>query len=54
MNSKPSPIGKLVIHLETGIFYDSIKEASDAYGINKSTIHNGFKRNKKKAKIIYA
>ena len=54
MNSKPSPVGKLVIHLETGIFYDSIKEASDAYGINKSTIHNGFKRNKKKAKIIYA
>jgi hypothetical protein len=54
MNSKPSPVGKLVIHLETGIFYDSIKEASDAYGINKSTIQNGFKRNKKKAKIIYA
>lgn len=54
INSKPHPQGRLVINLETGIFYDSIKEASIAYGINKSTIHNGLGRNKKKPKIVYA
>ena len=54
INSKPHHQGRLVINLETGIFYDSIKEASDAYGINRATIQNGLSRNKKKSKIVYA
>ena len=31
---------KLVLHLETGIFYDTAKEASEACGMNISTFHS--------------
>jgi group I intron endonuclease len=44
-----SKLSKIVLCLETGIFYDCIKDASYAYGINYSTLKrhlNGYTPNK--------
>ena len=46
---------KLVINVETGIFYDCIIDAAEAYNINRNTLNNyltGFRKNK--SSIIYA
>ncbi len=54
LNSRPSPTGRMVLNIETGIYYDSIIEASIAYGINHRTLQNRFSRDKNKGSIIYA
>ena len=46
---------KLVINLETGIFYDCVIDASEAHNINRSTLNNyliGHRKNK--TNLVYA
>jgi 5-methylcytosine-specific restriction endonuclease McrBC GTP-binding regulatory subunit McrB len=48
-------MAKIVINLESGIFYESCKEASEIYGYNHSTLKsklNGI--NKNNTSLIYA
>ena len=46
---------KLVINLETGIFYDCIIDAAEAHNINKSTLNNYLIGNRKnKTSLAYA
>lgn len=48
-----NPAAKLVIHLETGIFYDTAKEASEACGMNISTFHSHLSGRVKSKSINY-
>lgn len=46
---------RLVLDLTTGIFYNSIKEASDTLGYNKCTLRNYLNRNRKNiTNLIFA
>lgn len=48
-------LSKLVLNTQTGIFYDSLKDASIAHGIKYSTLANQLNGNKQnKTNLIYA
>lgn len=47
-------LSKIVLDLSTGVFFDSCKEASIAYGINHSTLKSRLNgNNKNKTNLIY-
>jgi group I intron endonuclease len=46
--SKSSSTSKLTINLETGIFFDQIKEAAKAYNIKPSLLQSGLRKKSKK------
>lgn len=48
-----NPSARLVLHLETGIFYDTAKEASEACGMNKITFHSYLSGRVKSKSISY-
>lgn len=43
-----NPASKLVLDMETGVYFDSVVEASDAYGFNRSTLSDWLTRAKHK------
>ena len=47
-----NPFAKEVLHLETGIFFDTIKSACDALGYNYSDVRHKIKDNNNKYKIV--
>lgn len=46
--------GKVVIDLNTGIFYDSATEAADILGINRNTLGVWLNYDKSKTSLRYA
>jgi predicted GIY-YIG superfamily endonuclease len=51
-NGSKNPFAKEVLHLDTGIYFDTIKEACEAFNYPYSSVRHFIKNNNNKYKLI--
>jgi hypothetical protein len=51
-NGMRNPYAKQVLHLETGLFFDTIKEACESFGFDYSNVRKLIKNEKNKFNLI--